>query len=223
MNGEAPERPGVHQSRFIRAHKTAFRILVVLLALLGAVVVAVSATPLVEMLAARMSYGWNDEPSDVLVVLLGESVEVGHHDRSEPFIGQGTYWRTVYAVHLWRSGRYKRILLSGTGSESTVKPLLVSEGIPASVIEIESNSTTTRENALRAAPILKGRTATLLSSDYHMLRACRSFKAAGIAVRPHPAPDVLKRGRDPLQRWSCFLEIVVELAKLARYRALGWA
>src|SRR4030095_10393060 len=91
------------------------------------------------------------------------------------------------------------------------------QGVPPEAIHLESQSHSTRENALYSAPLLKdlpGRK-VLLTSDYHAFRARRAFAKAGIDVSVLPVPDVLKRSSRLLSRWSCFLELLEETVKIA--------
>jgi uncharacterized SAM-binding protein YcdF (DUF218 family) len=62
----------------------------------------------------------------------------------------------------------------------------------------------------------------LLTSDYHMLRAHRALRRAGVTLAPRPIPDARKRYGGFSQRWSVFLELCGESAKIAYYWARGW-
>ena len=96
--------------------------------------------------------------------------------------------------------------------------------MPASAIHLETESRSTRENALYSAPLLKslpGRK-VLLTSDYHVFRARRAFAKAGIDVSVQPVPDVQKRSGRWLSRWSCFLDLLEETIKIGYYAARGW-
>ena len=72
---------------------------------------------------------------------------------------------------------------------------LTASGIPPDKILLETNSASTRENALFTAAMIQTLPGTkvLLTSDYHMFRARRAFEAAGLHVVPRPFPDVLKQ------------------------------
>lgn len=67
--------------------------------------------------------------------------------------------------------------------------LLVEWGLPREVILTEPTSRNTRENALRAAAIIRDRgweRVLLVTSATHMRRAVEAFQAVGIAVIPSP-------------------------------------
>jgi uncharacterized SAM-binding protein YcdF (DUF218 family) len=107
-----------------------------------------------------------------------------------------------------------------------MRDLAVSQGVDASLIELETKSSSTRENAVEVERLLHeeiGRARiVLLTSDFHMLRARLAFEKAGVPVIPCPFPDVLKRYEQPQQRWGAFLEMSIETAKLGGYWLNGW-
>ncbi len=101
--------------------------------------------------------------------------------------------RIMQAVSLYKDGKIRRIFLSGgSGSiiekdvlESVIlKDYLLKLGIPDTSIVIEKYSKNTRENATFAKPILdslnKNGRYLLITSAFHMPRAIRCFKKAGI-------------------------------------------
>ena len=65
-------------------------------------------------------------------------------------------------------------------------------------------------------------TKVLLTSDYHMTRAYRAFKAVGIDVLPRPFPDVIKRANSFENRWGAFIDLARETVALGYYLARGW-
>lgn len=196
------------------------------LAGLGALVVLVHVTPLNYWWAS-----WLNGPSvtlsagDVLLIPTG-SVE------PDGVIGLGSYWRAVYALQAWRAVPSARMLLSGGGTYApqaaeaiVVRDFLLASGAPNTAITIETASMSTRENALYSAPLaaqLPGRK-VLLTSDYHMFRALRAYRKAGIDCEPYPIPDIKKRHLGSWRgRWTIFCDLVVETVKIAYYAARGW-
>jgi uncharacterized SAM-binding protein YcdF (DUF218 family) len=105
-----------------------------------------------------------------------------------------------------------------------MRDFFVCQGVPASAILIEGRSTSTRENAVFTAEMLRGIPGpyVLLTSDYHMFRAHRAFQKAGVEVTPAPFSDVLKTFNSPLKRWDGFLVLLTETTKIIYYRARGW-
>lgn len=204
-----------------RRLRTLLRPTVILFASLGLLLVVVTFTPLVHWWATELAGPWNDPRGEVLIVLGGSVLEDGT-------IGQSSYWRSVYAVRSYREGEFRQVLLTGGGNPvPAVLPMrdfLECQGIPHEVIRVETASDSTRENAMNAKQLLEGIPGrkVLLTSDYHMFRASRAFKKAGLDVLPRPFPDVRKRATTWTGRWPAFIDLVTETAKIVYYFLRGW-
>jgi uncharacterized SAM-binding protein YcdF (DUF218 family) len=194
-----------------------------MLAAVGALTLLVTFTPLVPWAASRLSATWTDTDRGVLIVLAGGTVTYAGPGPNQT-IGESGYWRAIHAIALWRHRHFQTVLVCGAYSGESIKPLLVANGIPASAILVEDRSTSTRENALFAKPILAGLPGpyVLLTSDYHTWRAKRCFAKENIPVETLPAPDLLKRSNTPLLRWGGFWELAGECVKIGYYRFQGW-
>src|SRR5450432_2619975 len=107
---------------------------------LGTWLLIITFTPLVPWTAARLAANWDDRDGDVLIVLNGATV-TSPGLPSGVALGLNSYWRALYAIHAWRRGHFRAILLSGAGTRETIKPLLVAYGVPESVIMVEDRST----------------------------------------------------------------------------------
>jgi len=194
-----------------------------LLCATGALLLAVTFTPLVPWTAARLTDNWTDSDGDTLVVLSGATIQNSVYPRSV-VIGGSSYWRVVHAVWAWQHGHFQSIFLVGAGSEE-MRRFLIAYGVPEGAISVETRSTSTHENALFLKPLLDrfppGRI-VLLTSDYHMCRAARCFRRVGIAVTTRPFPDLLKSSNTLTARWQGFWLLADELAKILYYRARGW-
>jgi len=192
----------------------------VALALAGLVLV-IYLTPLVEWWARAYARPWHAPAGDVLVVLGGSGLEDGT-------IGINSYWRTVYAARLWKKVRFRRVVLCGGPPgypvSAGMRNLLMTFGVPEHVIEVETVSRSTRENATAARRLLEGDPGRILlvTSDYHMYRAQRVFRRAGLETMAHPIPDALKRNNFWQERGAIFYELVLETAKILYYRYQGW-
>jgi uncharacterized SAM-binding protein YcdF (DUF218 family) len=105
-----------------------------------------------------------------------------------------------------------------------MRDFLVGSGVPKEAILIEDRSRSTRENALFTKQLIFGWPGkkVLLTSDLHMYRAVRVFRAAGLDVIPRPVPDSLKNSQSGLSRWNHTWGLAVETAKIGYYRARGW-
>jgi uncharacterized SAM-binding protein YcdF (DUF218 family) len=191
------------------------------LAALGLLVVLVTVTPLTPWWAARLAGPWTNPKGDILIVAGGSILRNGA-------IGESSYWRAIHGALSYREGGFREVVVSGGGEPRPIAiPIadyLVSQGVPRDRIRLETRSRTTRENALNVTALLAGAAGrkVLLTSDYHMYRAYRTFRKAGLEVEPAPFPDAGKRGSSWRGRWPAFLDLVAESAKILYYRARGW-
>jgi len=161
---------------------------------------------------------WSQSGGDTLVVLGAEQV-------AGNMLGLGSYWRSVYAVYEWRTGSYRQILFSGAaGTAEAMRDFAVAQGVPASATRLETRSYSTREQALYVSELLRGSRGrvVLLTSDFHSLRAYRTFVKCGLDVRPIPVPDAGKRVGTLSARWNVFLDLSLETTKFLWYRFQGW-
>lgn len=202
--------------------RKAVRILVTVLAVIGFLFVVVTITPINFWWTNQLAGSWNNPAGDVLVVPGADALE--------DIIGYSSYLRSAYAVRAWKEGGFRTVVVCGggeTGKPSTAEEMrdfMVAEGIPATAVRVENESTSTRENALKSKPLLDqlaGRK-ILLTSDYHMFRAYRAFRKAGIDVQPSPFPDAIKQSMSWANRWSVFLGLCKETVKIAYYFLRGW-
>lgn len=192
-------------------------------ALLGLAVVLVTFTPLVGWWAVQLAGPWTDTRGDVMIVLTGNALSNG-------LIGETSYWRSAYTVMAWREGGWRQVIVSGGGGGASLpvgeamKIFLESGGIPADAILADSQSLSTRESALNLARILPkapGRR-ILLTSDYHMYRAIRALRKAGVVAIPRPIPDATKRATSWNLRWEVFQDLLIETSKIGYYWGRGW-
>jgi len=67
-------------------------------------------------------------------------------------LGLSSYWRCIYAIRAYRSAGFKKVIVAGGGVGMPISlvmtQFLIFYGIPAEAITAETQSTTTRENAL---------------------------------------------------------------------------
>jgi uncharacterized SAM-binding protein YcdF (DUF218 family) len=187
------------------------------LACVGALLVLVTVAP-PRWYASLLADQWMAPRGAVLIVLGGDV-----HDNG--MLGQTSYLRSLMGVISWREGKFREVVLSG--DLQTTRPMrdfMVCEGVPASAILIEGRSTSTRENALFTAQLVRSLPGpyVLITSEYHMFRARRAFAKAGLKVIPSPFPDVLKLFTDPRWRWTGFVVLVTETVKIGYYWLRGW-
>lgn len=186
-------------------------------ALLGCLVLLATWTPLVSWWAGKLCVAWNNPAGDVLIVLGGDTLG----DRT---IGMSSYLRSAYAAQIYHQAKFRQIVISGKGVGPLMKDFLVSQRVPPGIVRLEDRSRTTRENALYTTELLKGTPGRkmLLTSDFHMFRAYRAFRKAGLEVASVPSPDVRKRAATWRGRWPGFLDLVQESMKILYYFAKGW-
>lgn len=193
------------------------------LAALGLLVVLVTASPLLRWWTAWLAGPWADPRGEILIVLAGDAT-------GADLIGRTSYWRALYAAMAWKRGDARRIYITGASAEGfataeLMKRFMVCSGVPAGLIETETLSTSTLENAQavrRRWPAEPRPSLVLLTSDYHMFRACRVFRNQGLPVRPRPIPDAGKQFQAFTERWPVFLNLLSETAKIIYYWSRGW-
>ena len=190
---------------------------VLILAFVGAWYLLITFTPIVSWWARALAGPWPDAKGAVLIVL-GSDTQFG-------IVGEASYWRAFYAARLIHEGGWQEVVVSGgAGVGEAIRDLLVYQGVPREAVRVEAKSGSTRENASFTAELLAGdrRKKVLLTSDYHMFRAIRAFRKAGLAVEPQPIPHVLKRATSWTLRAGLFFELAVETVKIVYYGMKGW-
>ncbi|MGD0013251.1 MAG: YdcF family protein [Bryobacteraceae bacterium] len=193
------------------------RVLLAGCAILGALMLVATFTPLVRWYARVLSGNWEEARGDVLIVLGSGAID----GRA---LALGSYWRVVYADRAWREGGFREVVVSGAGVAPLMRDYLVCHGVPAAAIRVENEARDTRENALYVQRLLAGVPGrkVLLTSDYHMFRARRAFEKVGLKVGLRPFPDALKSDSHFWGRWPAFLTLCEETVKVAYYWARGW-
>ena len=145
------------------------------------------------------------EQTDAIVVL----------GRGEELRGQ-----RVDLIHkLWQAGRAPRVFTSGMMDAQPIIERLQQKGLPSSILNGESCSRSTEENALYTAAILypQGvRKIILITDSPHMLRSFLLFRNVGFEVMPYfsPLPD----------QWNSLQQITVilrEYVGLIQYALTG--
>lgn len=186
----------------------------------------VTFTPLVFWWATALAGPWNDPQGDVLIVLTGSGLEDGT-------LGMSSYWRAVYVLLFYRNEHFQQVLISGSGSPVPVaeamRDFVVAQGVPAEVVRVETESTSTHESAVNLARMVRqepefyaGKRLVLMTSDYHMYRSHRAFEKVGLEVEPQPIPDIRKRYSSMLNRWGLAQELTLESVKIVYYWVKGW-
>jgi len=186
------------------------------LAFIGLLCIVVVATPIDKWWAHALA-GSIDQPHGDILILLSAAND------DDDTMSYSSYWRARYALRAWRTGDFKTVVVSG-GKGSGIRNFLVAEGIPAEAILDDWQSNSTRENAIDTAQLTQAMTGkkVLLTSDFHMFRALRVFRKAGLNVTPYAIPDVIKISNSWYGRISGFQKLVVETVKIGYYELRGW-
>lgn len=142
--------------------------------------------------------------------------------------------RVGFGLELYRAGAAPVILLSGgDGAALRMAGALRRQGVPAGALRVETRSSSTHENALYSAEILKREhrhRILLVTSAMDMLRAAACFRHEGLAVVPAPVPHSLAWLQDNRPAWwpqhrALYLSsrCLHEYLGLVAYELLGWA
>ena len=148
---------------------------------------------------------WNDPKGDVLVVL-GRRLDCGRN-RLVFLLAQRVRGSRVARGRIPGNGGNRRIRCEGRiPAAERMGEFMVSQGVPASAIRVETESHSTRENALKSKAILDQLPGSkvLMTSDYHMFRATRVFRKAGIDIAPRPIPTPRNRSACGESGGRCF-------------------
>lgn len=134
-------------------------------------------------------------PHADVAIVLGGSMGRALPPRLAPDAG-GAVDRVLHAARLFRAGKVEAVLVSGGNlpwlaadepEAALIADLLVELGVPRQAIVLESESRTTRENAVNSAAVMTARdwqAALLVTSAAHMPRALAAFRRAGARVTP---------------------------------------
>jgi uncharacterized SAM-binding protein YcdF (DUF218 family) len=182
-------------------------------------------TPLPNLLALPL-YGAPEEPrrADVIVVLAAWR-------NSDGLLNEAGLRRTIAGARLYRQGLAPYILFSGgpccgRSVSSAMADFAAELGVPRPAILLEEDSVRTHESAINTAVILRARgmkSALLVSSPVHLLRARLSFAAAGVQVFPgHGSRKDVWAISGAGDRFSLFQEATHEYVGLVFYRMRGW-
>lgn len=149
-------------------------------------------------------------PNADAIILLGGALRLPLPPRKDYELTQGAN-RARYAAALFRAGKAPRVLISGGNvfaqeagvqAEAHYLRLFLRElGVPGEAVLVESESRTTRENALATKRMLERdalKSVLLVTSAAHMHRALGSFRAAGINATPAPTDYRIDDGNEPL-------------------------
>jgi uncharacterized SAM-binding protein YcdF (DUF218 family) len=135
-------------------------------------------------------------------------------------LGGGSHERPERAAELFKAHAAPRILVTGEGDDGINRQLLISNGVPASAIEVESKSMTTRENAEFSIKLLRAEkihSAILVTSWYHSRRALKTFEHYAPEIRFYSRPSYFAFARDDWKKLGINKRMRLEFLKLPGY------
>lgn len=135
-------------------------------------------------------------------------------------VGGGQHERPLQAAKLFQQHAAPRILITGAGDDQINRQLLLANGVPARAIEVESQSTTTRENALLTGKRLRAenvRSAILVTSWYHARRTQKTFEHFVPGVKFYSRPSYYGFDREDWTRCHLNKRMRLEFLKLPGY------
>lgn len=136
--------------------------------------------------------------------------------------------RTILAARLWRERRASQVLFTGGQpdrlrcSVAEVMARFAEDlGVPRSALHVENASATTRENAMKSAPILNSlgvQRVVIVTDRLHMLRAAGAFAQYGFSISTASVP-IYAGHADNI---SMLARAAREAVALGYYHLRGW-
>lgn len=178
-------------------------------------------------------------PTAQAIVVLGGSTANNRHNWFMPYQRERAVARVDTAAHLYQAGRAPLIFVSGAFLEGELSEAQVmanalhDQGIPERAVIIESESLTTRQNALYTARELRERnihTVLVVTSALHMPRAMAAFRKQGFDPIAAPSPPQIVVPDDPAfsfwqPNWRTLQasrSIIKEYVGMLVYWVRGW-
>ncbi len=135
-------------------------------------------------------------------------------------LGGGMHERPVRAAELFQQHAAPRILLTGAGDDVINLSILRKKGVPLGVIERESDSLTTCENALFSIQRLRAqhvRSVILVTTWYHARRALKTFEHFAPEIKFYSRPSYYAYDREDWPKPGNFKRMRLEFLKLPGY------
>ena len=135
-------------------------------------------------------------------------------------LGGGWNERAERAAELYRDHAAPLVIVSGRGDCETNRTVLIQGGVPPDAIELECNSSSTRENALFTLPILRQKGAhnvIIVTTWYHSRRALACFRHYAPEINFYSRPSFYAADRSEWNRKSVAPYIRREFIKLPGY------
>lgn len=96
--------------------------------------------------------------------------------------------RVWHAARLYKAVKAPKVIVSGANDLEAAVPLLIDLGVPREAIEVDNASRNTYENSRFTERLLgEGKRVLLVTSAWHMPRACGNFSRTSLEVTPAAA------------------------------------
>jgi uncharacterized SAM-binding protein YcdF (DUF218 family) len=135
-------------------------------------------------------------------------------------LGGGSHERPLRAAQLFKEHAAPRIIITGEGDDEINRKLLLAAGVPASAIQVEGKSATTRENAGFTIKLLREediQSAILVTSWYHSRRALKTFEHYAPDLKFYSRPSYFAFARGDWTRLGINRRMRLEFLKLPGY------
>jgi uncharacterized SAM-binding protein YcdF (DUF218 family) len=135
-------------------------------------------------------------------------------------LGGGVHERPVRAAELFQQHAAPRILLTGAGDDVINLSILRKKGVPLEVIQRESDSLTTRENAIFSIKRLRAEhvhSVILVTTWYHARRALKTFEHFAPDIKFYSRPSYYAFDREDWSKPGNFKRMRLEFLKLPGY------
>lgn len=135
-------------------------------------------------------------------------------------LGGGLHERPARAAKLFKEDAAPRIIVSGLGDDESHRRLMIEAGVPSSVMQLESKSRTTRENAEFTVKLLREQKAArviIVTSWYHSRRALACFEHEAPDIKFYSRPSYFASERVEWKKQGLNRRIYMEFIKLPGY------
>ena len=137
--------------------------------------------------------------------------------------------RVWHAARIWKAGKAKVVVVSGTNDLKAAVPLLLDFGVPREAIVVDDESRNTYENSRFTERLLKARakpgetpTALVVTSAWHMPRALGNFSRTSLKALPAPCDFTVCSMWEGPQRWWDLLLPNSDAVARTNYLAKEW-
>ena len=141
--------------------------------------------------------------------------------------------RVWHAARVWKAGKARLVVVSGSNDLASTVPLLLDLGVPREAIAVDDKSRNTYENSRFTERLLRGSEASagttgaapsvlLVTSAWHMSRAMGNFAKTSLRVVPAPCDFFASGAWAGGLHWWEWVAPSVDAVKYSNYFAKEW-